>query len=169
MSNRKKDDKSKKNKDDKHKINTIRELKQFVNRNKASGKNWYHGLDGKWWWGMAENDAIKCAEQGLVPEIETDKIVLVSTWNINCGIATYAKYLLDNLSKVAPNSFIINPINEGILKHKIKGGLTHLQHEFGIIPKLPMMKGKLIITWHTVSMSKNMIETIKKISLIIMW
>ena len=162
MSDRKRVE-SKRKKENKHKIKTLREFKQFINRNKSSGKNWYHGLDGKWWWGMAENDAIKCAEQGLVPEIEIDKIVLVSTWNINCGIATYTKYLFEELNKVAPNSFMVNPINEGILKHKIKGGLTHLQHEFGIIPKFPRMKGKLIITWHTVSLSKNMVEIIKKI------
>lgn len=160
MSDRKKDDKSKKKRGDEHKIRNIYEFKGFVNKNKASGKNWYHGLDGKWWWGMSEDDAIKCIEQGLVPDIEADKIVLISTWETNCGIATYAKYLLDDISEIAPSSFIVNPINEGVLKRKIRGGLSHLQHEFGIIPKLPRIKGKLIITWHTVS--KNINETIKK-------
>lgn len=160
MSDRKKDDKSKRKKDDKRKISNIREFKEFVNRNKASDKNWYHGLDGKWWWGMSEEDAVKCIEQGLVPGIEADKVILISTWGINCGIATYTKYLLEDLNKIAPNSFLVNPINEGMLKHKIKGGLSHLQHEFGIIPKPPRMKGKLIITWHTVS--KNINDVIKK-------
>ncbi len=161
MSDRNKDGRSKRKKDDKHKIGNLREFKQFVNRNKTSGKNWYHELDGKWWWGMSEDDAIRCIEQGLVPDIESDKVTIISTWNINCGIATYTKYLLDDLNKMAPNSFLVNPINEGVLKHKIKGGLSHLQHEFGIVPKLPRMKGKLIITWHTVSKKIN--ETIKKL------
>jgi len=156
-SNRKKDEKKKK--EDKHGIRNLSDFKRFVNRNKSSGKNWYHGLDGKWWWGMSEDDAIKCIEQGLIPNIETDKIVFISTWNVNCGIATYTKYLMDDINKIAPNSFRVNPINDGILKHKIKDGLSHLQHEFGIIEKLPRMKGKLIITWHTVS--KNINEAIK--------
>ncbi len=163
MFNKKRNSRSRRRKDDKYKIRTLREFKQFVKDNKSSGKNWYYGLDGKWWWGMSEEDAIKCIEQNLIPGIESDKIVIASTWNISCGIATYTKYLFDNLNKVAPNSFVINPINKGVLKHSIKGGLTHLQHEFGIIPKLPKMKGRLIITWHTVSISKNMARTIKKI------
>lgn len=151
MSNRKKEDKSKRRKVEKHKISNLREFKDFVNINKSSGENWYHNLDGKWWWGMSEDDAIKCIEKGLVSGIEPDKVILISTWDINCGIATYTKYLFDSLNKIAPDSFTINPINGGILKRKIWGGLSHLQHEFGIAPKLPRIRGKLIITWHTVS------------------
>jgi hypothetical protein len=78
MSDRRKDDKSKEKKGDKHrtknlddkpKIRTIGEFKKFVDTNKSSGRNWYHGLDGKWWWGMLEEDAINCIEQGLVSGI----------------------------------------------------------------------------------------------------
>ena len=153
-------DKSKINKEDKRKIRNLDEFRQLINKNKRHGRDWYHGLEGKWWWGMTENQAIRYIEKGLVPEIEFDRVVLVSTWNINCGIATYTKYLWDNLSKISNNSFVVNPINEGVLKHKIRGGLTHLQHEFGIAPKLPRIKGKMIITWHTVPRDIN--ETIKK-------
>ena len=169
MSDRKKDDKSKVKKDDKHKtkdldekpkIRNLGEFKKFVSMNKASGNNWYHGLDGKWWWGMSEDDAIKCIEQSLVSGIEADKITLISTWKTNCGIATYTKYLFDSLVGMAPGSFKVDPIKKGSLEYRIKGGLSHLQHEFGIEPKFPSMKGKLIITWHTVS--SDMHETIKK-------
>lgn len=154
MSKRK--DKSKKDKEDGHKIKNLEEFKRFVNRNKAYDRNWYHGLEGKWWWGKSEEEAIRYIEGGHVPEIESDRIVLASTWGINCGIATYTKYLWDDLSKIAPNSFVINPINQGKLKHKIKFGLTHLQHEYGIVPAPPgRIKGKLIITWHTISKKIN--------------
>ena len=160
MSDKRKDDRSKKKKGDKHKITNLREFKKFVKINNDSMKNWYDGLDGKWWWGMSEEDAISHIEQGLVPEIETDKVTFISTWGINCGIATYTKYLLDELSIVTPNPFLVNSINEGKLKHKTKRGLVHLQHEFGIVPpKLPRMKNRMIITWHTVS--KNTNEAIK--------
>jgi glycosyltransferase involved in cell wall biosynthesis len=170
MSDRKKDDKSNgkksdnhktKNLDNKPKIGNLCEFKKFVNINKASGKEWYRGLDGKWWWGMSEDDAIRCIEKGLISDIEADKVTLISTWNTNCGIATYTKYLFDDLAKIAPGSFTVNPIiNKGILGYRIRDGLSHLQHEFGVAPKFPSMKGKLIITWHTVS--KDMDETIKK-------
>lgn len=154
MSKRK--EKSDRNKEGGHKISDIYEFKRLIEKNKHHGKDWYHGLEGKWWWGKSEDDAIKYIEQGFVPEIEFDRIVLASTWGINCGIATYTKYLFDELGRISPNLFVVNPINEGRLKHKIKLGLTHLQHEHGIIPTLPgRIKGKLIITWHTVSKSTN--------------
>ena len=146
--------------DKEHKIRNIGEFRQLIDKNKRHDRDWYHGLEGKWWWGMTETDAIRYIEKGLVPEIEFDRVVLVSTWNINCGIATYTKYLWDELSKISPSSFVVNPINEGVLKHKIRGGLTHLQHEFGIISSFPRIKGKMIITWHTVP--RNMNDIIKK-------
>lgn len=133
-------------------VKTLGEFDQLVNNNKASGKRWNHGLKDKQLRAMSESDArshfLKLEEEdrSLV-----DKIVLTSTWNINCGIATYTRYLFDNLDTIVPGSFAVNPINEGVLKYKSVGRLTHLQHEFGIVPEPPKIKGKLIVTWHTVS------------------
>ena len=133
-------------------VRTANEFDQLANNNKASGKHWYHGLKDKQLRRMSESDArryfvkLEEEEKGLV-----DKIVLASTWNINCGIATYTRYLFDSLDRIIPNSFTVNPLNEGILKYKSMGRLIHLQHEFGIVPEPPKIKSKLIITWHTVS------------------
>ena len=136
-------------------------FEKFVHANKASGKNWYDGLNGKWWWNMSDNDAIIHMKQSRHKSaIDSDKIVLVSTWGINCGIATYTGYLMDNLDKISHNSFVVDPINGGTLKYKIKDGLTHIQHEYGIIPHPPKIKGKVIVTWHTVSNNTN--DTVKK-------
>lgn len=155
----------------------LTEFDQTVNNNKTSGKNWYHGLEGNWWWGMSEKHArrhtvkseekiIKREEKARKKEekareevvrleeerIFANKIVLASTWNVMCGIATYTKYLLDNLHRIVPNSFVVDPIIDGELKYKSRGKLVHLQHEFGIVPKPPeKIRGKLIVTWHTVS------------------
>ncbi len=97
---------------------------------------------------MKESDLLQQYQPQQIEEI--DKIILISTWNIKCGIATYTNYLLDGLNKIVPNSFIVNPINDGILERDIKGRLTHIQHEFGIMPRPPNIKSKVIITWHTV-------------------
>ena len=59
-----KDEKSKSNKDEKSKLKEKREFgkgkvesfDQLVKENKASGKDWYRGLEGKWWWGMTEEN-----------------------------------------------------------------------------------------------------------------
>lgn len=91
---------------------------------------------------------------------EVDKIVLVSTWNIKCGIAAYTEDLYNELNKICPHAFVANPINGGKLDKDIKGKLTHLQHEFGIIPDPPNVSGKVIITWHTVT--DNIIHTMRR-------
>lgn len=95
-----------------------------------------------------------------LPLEEIDKIVLISTWNVRCGIATYTNYLLNELEKIAPDTFMVNPIDKGILNRNIKGKLTHIQHEFGIMPYPIKPPGKVIITWHTVP--RNISATIKK-------
>lgn len=81
---------------------------------------------------------------------EIDKIIFISTWNIGCGIATYTKYLSEELNKLYPKLFMVDPINQGALDHYINGKLVHLQHEFGIVPELPNTDNKVIITWHSV-------------------
>src|SRR3990167_8092062 len=138
-------------------IRTVIEFDQLIKNNKVSGKHWHHGLEDKWRHKMSESDyrryiaQLEEEEKALV-----DKITLASTWNVNCGIATYSRYLLDSLDRIAPNSFAINPINEGVLRYKSTGRLTHLQHEHVIVPAPPgKIKGKLIITWHTVSRKTN--------------
>lgn len=87
-----------------------------------------------------------------------DKIVFVSTWNTKCGIALYTEDLYNELNKLYPNLFMINPIKCGVLQKNIKAKLTHLQHEFSIIPNPPPIKGKIIMTWHTIPY--NIVDTI---------
>lgn len=142
----------------------LSEFDQLVGNNKALGKHWHHGLKGKWWRDLSERRArehiAKLEERAKEKDVERylgSKIVLASTWNIRCGIATYTKYLWDNLNKIAPDSFAVDPIDQGVLRYRSRGKLTHLQHEFGIVPKYSELKikGKLIITWHTVSKHTN--------------
>ena len=133
-------------------VKTVAEFNKLINTNRSSGKSWHHNLKGKWWHGMSEDGARRYITQLEEEERAlSGKIVLASTWNINCGIATYTRYLFDNLDKISPGSFAVNPINKGTLKYKNVGRLTHLQHEFGIVPEPPKIGSKLIITWHTVS------------------
>ncbi len=137
-------------------IRTLSEFEKLATDNKSSGRHWYHGIKDKWLRKMSEVDArnyfVKFEEE---EKALAGKIVLVSTWNINCGIATYTRYLFDSLNRIVPGSFAVNPINEGVLKYKSGGKLIHLQHEFGIVPEPPRIKGKMIITWHTVSKHTN--------------
>lgn len=87
-------------------------------------------------------------------ELDKGNIVLVSTWHTMCGIAIYTEDLLRELEKLDNGKykgrFIVKSVDS--LKHKIKNknGLTHLQHEFGIMPKPPKIKGKVIMTFHTI-------------------
>jgi glycosyltransferase involved in cell wall biosynthesis len=133
-------------------VRTLEEFDRLVNSNKASDNRWNHRMKDKQLREMSESDArnyfVKFEEE---EKALADKIILASTWDINCGIATYTKYLLDSLNSIAPSSFAINPINDEKLKYNSEGRLTHLQHEFGIVPKPPKIRSKLIITWHTVS------------------
>lgn len=90
-----------------------------------------------------------------------NQIVLVSTFGVNCGISTYSQYLLDALNRISsPGIFTVQSINDGIPKDRIVGSLLHFQHEYGIFPKIPKTRGKVIITFHTVSNLKTMSKTI---------
>jgi len=91
-----------------------------------------------------------------IANIYEDKIVFVSTWGVNCGIALYTKDLLESLDKLKPGLFTVRNIDT-VYSQKGKGKgtglsskLIELQHEFGIIPKPPEIGGKVIITWHTI-------------------
>jgi hypothetical protein len=39
---------------------------RLIEKNKASGKSWYHGLKGRWWWGMTEVQVRQKIESGLL-------------------------------------------------------------------------------------------------------
>lgn len=83
--------------------------------------------------------------------ISTDMadIALVSTWGIQCGIATYTKYLYDAIKKIDDQFPIgVHPISEGV--DGVVGRVVHYQHEFGIMPKIPRCRSKVIVTFHTV-------------------
>ncbi len=142
-------------------IRTLTDFDGLVCTNMSSCKSWHHNLKGKWWRGMSKDDARRYISK-LEEEERTlsKKIVIASTWNINCGIATYTRYLFDSLDKISPGRFTVNPIDEGVLRYKGVGKLIHLQHEFGIVPEPPKMKSKLIVTWHTVS--KHTYEAIEE-------
>ena len=137
-------------------IRTVAKFNKLTSANRLSGKSWHHNLNGSWWCGMSEDDARR-----YITKFEEEekallgKIVLASTWNISCGIATYTRYLFDSLDKISSGTFAVNPINKGLLKYKNDGRLTHLQHEFGIVPEPPKIGSKLIVTWHTVSKHTN--------------
>lgn len=87
------------------------------------------------------------------------KITFISTFGIKCGIATYTMHLMNELNKMFPDSFRVDPTNEGSLNRHINGKLIHVQHEFGMMPTFPDTKSRVIITWHTVPNSIN--DTIK--------
>ena len=87
-------------------------------------------------------------------DLDKGNIVLISTWHTMCGIAIYTEDLLRELEKLDDGKyrgrFVVKSVDS--LKHTIKNknGLTHLQHEFGIMPKPPKIKGKVIVTFHTI-------------------
>jgi glycosyltransferase involved in cell wall biosynthesis len=93
-------------------------------------------------------------------------IVLLSTWGIRCGIASYSQYLVDAFNKIIPDSIMVHQMNNRDAKYKIDGkeNLIHIQHEFGIWPEhMPTIKGKVIVTFHTISDSEKMKSIIRKL------
>lgn len=83
-----------------------------------------------------------------LPPIELTDITFASTWNVQCGIATYTKYLTDVLKCLNPELTIstsLQPIKPATL--------LHVQHEFGIYPDLSWLNfeaSRKVVTWHTV-------------------
>lgn len=93
-------------------------------------------------------------------------IVILSTWGIRCGIASYASYLVDVLNKIIPDSVLVHKMNSRDAKYKIDGNdkIIHVQHEFGIFPyRMPDIRGKVIATFHTVSDSEKMKDTMRRL------
>jgi glycosyltransferase involved in cell wall biosynthesis len=93
-------------------------------------------------------------------------IVVLSTWEIRCGISSYSEYLVRALKKTIPDSVTVHKMNNRDAKYKINGkeNLIHIQHEFGIWPfDMPDIKGKVIVTWHTISDTEKMKGIIRKL------
>ncbi len=65
-SNNEEIDKSNNEEIDKSNNEEIDKFDQLVKKNKDSGRDWYHGLDGKWWWGMSEDEARKKIVSGKI-------------------------------------------------------------------------------------------------------
>ncbi len=83
------------------------------------------------------------------PLMSARYVMLVSTWGIKCGIATYTEYLYNAINKI-DNQFLlgVHPISEGV--DDIVGRVVHYQHEFGIMPEIPKGQSNVIITFHSV-------------------
>ena len=45
-------------------IKDVNKFDRLVKRNKESGRYWYYGLKGKWWWGMTKEQVRKKIESG---------------------------------------------------------------------------------------------------------
>lgn len=88
----------------------------------------------------------------LIGKAENAKksVTLVSTWKIRCGIATYTEYLAREINKLGLCPNIVS-VNDGIPDNKVTGKIVHLQHEFGIMPKLIKTDSRILVTWHTVT------------------
>jgi len=87
--------------------------------------------------------------------INLDRISYISTWNTECGIATYTRHLVDSLSEINHTYPNYTKINNWYLDKAINNNIVHIQHEFGIIPRISKLKDilrgkKVIITWHSV-------------------
>lgn len=92
-----------------------------------------------------------------------NKVVLVSSWGVKCGIALYTEDLFNNIKELYPNKFEVRSIKSS---YNLNAKLLHFQHEFGIMPVPPKVSGKVVITWHTAgnfSGKNNMDATIEKL------
>lgn len=86
-------------------------------------------------------------------------VMLVSTWSIRCGIATYTSYLLNAINKVQDIAGIY-PINNRESSYLMDAGIVHIQHEFGIMPAMFNTSSKVVVTFHTIP--KNINKTLNQ-------
>lgn len=73
----KKENKSKEKKGEKFNDDEVDKFNIMVKRNKSSGKPWYYGLEGNWWWGITEEDArtkIKDAQKAFENILKTPTV-----------------------------------------------------------------------------------------------
>ncbi len=109
----------------------------------------YIGGDGNIVW------AVAVAAPGSVadpyPSIPSGQkpVMLVSTWGIRCGIATYTAHLLNAINKVQDIAGIY-PVNNRESSYSVDAGIVHIQHEFGIMPANLNSSSKMIVTFHTI-------------------
>lgn len=84
---------------------------------------------------------------------QVETITLLSTWNEQCGIATYSHFLVEALTQLGRKVHVARYIWDAKIPSVI-----HSQIEFGIFPKADMVAGSnpaqrnypKIATWHTV-------------------
>lgn len=111
-----------------------------------------------------------------VRETYYDNIVYVSTWDKKCGIAFYTQDLIKNLEMFGDEIGNGNRDIKGNIRDKVtvrdigslygdansiyRAKLWHLQHEFGIMPSIPNIKGPALMTFHTIL--PDMSKTIKE-------
>lgn len=114
-----------------------------------------------------EGDAIKVVNK----KWNKDGITFVTSWGVRCGIATYSSYLMKTINRqyarIHPEFggsgdsgrgiIDVYAINAGMQWDKINGNLIHLQHEFGIMPKIINSDSPMLITFHSVT--KDILKT----------
>jgi len=84
---------------------------------------------------------------------KTETITLISTWNEQCGIATYSHFLFEALRELGKTVHVARYIWDANIP-----SLIHSQIEFGIFPKADMIVGSnpalencpKVATWHTI-------------------
>lgn len=54
--------------------NKIDEFNVLIGDNKSSGRPWYYGLEGRWWWGMTEDDARIKIESDMQIAFQKEKL-----------------------------------------------------------------------------------------------
>ena len=118
----------------------------------------YIGGDGKIIWASSHVSAalsasVEPSSTSTLQKANQKSVMLVSTWGIKCGIATYTAHLLNNINKAEDVAKIL-PINNRDSSYSIDAGIVHIQHEFGIMPAKFNTDSPVIITFHTVP--KNM-------------
>jgi len=87
------------------------------------------------------------------PKQTYNNISLISTWKVNCGIATYTQFLREALEQLAQHVEV-----KRYVANVETPSLIHVQHEYGIFPESGMLLDQpmaikdypRMITWHTV-------------------
>jgi len=84
---------------------------------------------------------------------QVEAVTLISTWDEQCGIATYSRFLAEALTNMGKTVRVSRYLSDANVP-----SLVHSQLEFGIFPKTEMVVGSnptiqncpKVATWHTV-------------------